>query len=206
MCDPLTITAVAVGSALAIGSSTTAIVGQNQAVKRQNQYSLAQAKAARDQQIRTAEVANQEAQRAADQNNTRLQEEERLAAQQAQRNQREGAQARSTLQTSAGENNVSGVAINALLADFYRQEANNNSSITQNILFKRNQTNFENESAYLRAQNTNKGMVAPLPFFQQGQGALSSAFQIGSSAVSGGLGGFNAAQGYQDFKTSKGIN
>lgn len=205
MCD-LGIGLAIAGLALSAGGTAAGVVGSNQAAQRQNQYTIAQARAADDQRRRNAEIANQDAQRTSDQNNLRLQEEERLAAQQAQRNQRDGAQARSTLATSAGENNISGLSVNALLADFYRQEANNASILDQNILFKRNQTQFNNETQFIRAQNAVNSMPEPLPFFQQGQSALGSALQIGSSGIGGALTGFNAATSYNNFKTSKGVN
>lgn len=204
MCGPIALGIA--GLALGAAGATTSVVGQNQAASRQNQYALAQARAADDQRRRNAEIANQDAQRTSDQNNLRLQEEERLAAQQAQRNQRDGAQARSTLATSAGENNVSGLSVNALLADFYRQEANNASILDQNILFKRNQTAFNNETQFIRAQNTVNSMPEPLPFFQQGQSALGSVFQIGSAGFGGAIGGLNLGASYNNYAASKAAN
>jgi cytochrome c556 len=89
---------------------------KNEEVKRTNafQEKVAEQGAA----LASANFKNQ-----ADQENYRQQQEDMAAAQTKQQNEKEAAKAKSTAAVAAGEAGVAGISVDALQADFNRQEA-----------------------------------------------------------------------------------
>lgn len=120
MCEPATLALLSLG--LTTAGTVSGVAGQAANAKAQS--------AANDEQadeIRKAELANY------DQLQIRQQQETQAAGQQVQANQTEAAKARSTATVAAGEAGVSGLSVEALLADLYGQEARFRDGVTQNL-------------------------------------------------------------------------
>lgn len=131
MCGPAAIPI----AALVISAAGTGyeVYQKNQEVNAQNKFQehVAEQGAA----LATANFKNQ-----ADQENYRQQQADQAAAQSKQQNQKEAAKAKSTAAVSAGEAGVAGISIDALQADFNRQEALFAGSVDTNRSWQRSQS------------------------------------------------------------------
>lgn len=193
MCEPATIIA-SVSAALALGSGVTSAIGASQQASRYNAYQQQQAQMQESVRQRNAALANQQARLQQEADLARFAEEQDANAQQKLATSQEARQARATTLTTAGEANVSGLSVEALLADVYRQEANNFSTLDNNLLFKRNQLSRSLEASTIRAENTANSVGSYIPQFQPGPSLIGSTLSIGANTLNAGLSGYQAGK------------
>jgi hypothetical protein len=129
MCDPASGIALA---SFAIGTASSYMRYQSE-VNASNQAGEAQNQAIRDQQAyqqKLIELENQRSMTEANAIRTRQLQEQQAMARERQKVSQAGASQRSTAIVSAGEAGVSGLSVDALLADFKMQELNYQESIS----------------------------------------------------------------------------
>jgi hypothetical protein len=129
MCDPASGIALA---SFAIGTASSYMQYQSQ-VNNANEMAEAQNQAIRDQQAyqqKLIELENQRSMTEANAIRTRQLQEQQAMARERQKVSQAGASQRSTAIVSAGEAGVSGLSVDALLADFKMQELNYQESIS----------------------------------------------------------------------------
>ncbi len=133
MCDAtaLIATSLIVGAA----SQYSQYEGQKQQAKGQYRYAKAAAEEGQALAKQNFQIANA-------QESERQREEDEAASQQTTQVRKEAAQARSTARVAAGEAGVSGLSVDALLADFDRQEAASTNSINRNRELSMRQSGF----------------------------------------------------------------
>lgn len=168
MCEPATIAAAAIAAVSALAQAKA----QNDSVKAQNVFEQN-----RFEQAKTNAEANFFAQAA--QANLRIQQEAEATSDQIQETNRQKAQARAQAVVSAGEAGVSGLSVDALLADFERSAARNNETARRNLEFIQQQT--EQDVKGLQAAAANQ-QIAVLPNIRGGQPGLVTALKVGSAA------------------------
>jgi len=163
MSDPVTMFAISTAMAAASGGA-----------------SLAAAKGNADAQTEANEIAAENALIARDSNYDQLNllaaQEKAAAEQQINQNQEELLKATATAETAAGESGVSGLSVDALLADMYGKSAQFEDNVTQNLENKEQQIGFELENAGRGYQST----INNLPTVQQPD-YLGTALSTGSS-------------------------
>ena len=128
MCDPASGIALA---SFAIGTASSYMQYQSQ-VNFANEQGEAQAQAIRDQQAYQQKLQQLEVQRSMTEANairTRQLQEQQMMARERQKVSQAGTAQRATAIVSAGEAGVSGLSVDALLADFKMQELNYQESI-----------------------------------------------------------------------------
>lgn len=152
MCGPGTIAAIATGitAVASIGSGITTYIGQASAAAAQQQAQNRMAQARYQQMVQARQLAEQSQQQESAQLNIRRQQEEVATANQIQNNQIQARQARARARVSAGESGVSGLSIEALYNDFYTQQALNDDAALQNLQFRQQQLDVEQEGIRTR--------------------------------------------------------
>ncbi len=152
MCDPITMVAAALGTA----QTVTGYIGERQAAAAQNAMARENQKAANANLVR--EYADVQ---------TRQIQEEDAAAVQKQDISREARAARATTMAAAGEAGVSGLSVDALLADVYGKEATAKDRISQNSGFTTSNLTREMDGLKAKAQDRINSMpwaTGPSPF------------------------------------------
>ncbi|WP_313196208.1 hypothetical protein [Shinella zoogloeoides] len=154
MCDPITIAVASFG----IGAVQTVVgyMGEQSAAKQQNEM-------VRENQRN----ANLNAAREYTDVQTRQIQEEDAAAVQKQDVAREARAARATTMAAAGEAGVSGLSVDALLADVYGKEATAKDRISQNTGFTTQNLTRELDGVKAKAQDRINSMPwasGPSPF------------------------------------------
>lgn len=152
MCDPITMVAAALGTA----QTVTGYIGERQAAAAQNAMVRENQKAANTNLVR--EYADVQ---------TRQIEEEDAAAVQKQDISRDARAARATTMAAAGEAGVSGLSVDALLADVYGKEATAKDRISQNSGFTTSNLTREMDGLKAKAQDRINSMpwaTGPSPF------------------------------------------
>lgn len=152
MCEPLTI----MTAALSAASTVTGFIGAQQQAKAQNQMVRENQKAANANLVR--EYADVQ---------TRQIQEEDAAAVQKQDLSREARAARATTMAAAGEAGVSGLSVDALLADVYGKEATAKDRILQNTGFTTHNLTREMDGLKAKAKDRINSMpwaTGPRPF------------------------------------------
>ncbi len=154
MCDPITMAV----SSFAIGAvqTVTGYMGEKQAAVTQNAMVRENQKAANANLVR--EYADVQ---------TRQIQEEDAAAVQKQDISREARAARATTMAAAGEAGVSGLSVDALLADVYGKEATAKDRISQNSGFTTSNLTREMDGLKAKAQDRINSMpwaTGPSPF------------------------------------------
>ncbi|MFB7147759.1 virion core protein, T7 gp14 family [Agrobacterium deltaense] len=152
MCDPITMVAAALGTA----QTVTGYMGERQAAAAQNAMVRENQKAANANLVR--EYADVQ---------TRQIQEEDAAAVQKQDLSREARAARATTMAAAGEAGVSGLSVDALLADVYGKEATAKDRISQNSGFTTANLTREMDGLKAKAQDRINSMpwaTGPSPF------------------------------------------
>ncbi|TRA85481.1 hypothetical protein EXN24_23650 [Rhizobium rhizogenes] len=152
MCDPITMVAAALGTA----QTVTGYMGERQAAAAQNAMVRENQKAANANLVR--EYADVQ---------TRQIQEEDAAAVQKQDLSREARAARATTMAAAGEAGVSGLSVDALLADVYGKEATAKDRISQNSGFTTSNLTREMDGLKAKAQDRINSMpwaTGPSPF------------------------------------------
>ena len=141
MSDPATMFAISTAMAAVTGGvSVAAAHGNAQAQTEVNEIATENAIEARD--------ANY------DQLHLLAQQERAAAEQQINQNQEELLKAEATAQTAAGESGVSGLSVDALLADMYGNSAQFEDNVTQNLENREQQINFERDNVSRGYQGT----------------------------------------------------
>ena len=116
MCEPVTLTALALGAA----SAGTQVMGQRQQAKTQAKVQKNASAAERQRYLQ--EVSSMRIQQG---------QEQVAAAQRIQESTRKAREARSTARVSAGEAGVAGLSVDALINDLTREEASYNFATQQ---------------------------------------------------------------------------
>jgi hypothetical protein len=154
MCNPAT-AVLALGALSIVTSAATGIiqyVGQRQQADAQAQYQAALMQA-RNQEIQdNMALANESFLQQSQQLHLRDQQEDESASQDIQKVQIEAAKARATARVAAGEAGVSGLSVDSLLADFYRQEDVFRESVRRNRQLGRLQTKEDIKGLRAQAQ------------------------------------------------------
>lgn len=120
MCEP---TSIAIASfALASASTVASYQGQMTAAKQQNAAFQENARRANAEVVRGYDVIGE-----------RSMQERASAARQIEDNRRDAQRARATMTAAAGESNVSGLSVEALLRDFYGRETDFNDRTFENL-------------------------------------------------------------------------
>lgn len=152
MCDPITMVAAALGTA----QTVTGYIGERQAAAAQNAMVRENQRASNANLVR--EYADVQ---------TRQIQEEDAAAVQKQDISREARAARATTMAAAGEAGVSGLSVNALLADVYGKETTAKDRISQNSGFTTSNLTREMDGLKAKAQDRINSMpwaTGPSPF------------------------------------------
>lgn len=171
MCSPTGLAA----SSLAIGtaSSAASFIGQSQA-------SQARAEAANQRARRVNREANAAFLRQSAAENRRLSQQADATSQQLQRTESEARRAQARANVQAAEQGVSGNSVEALLADFDRQQAQRAEAIRQNFQFQVEQS--EQNKRGFRAQ-AERRIASSRPGPTQMPSPIAAGLQIGSSAI-----------------------
>ena len=135
MCEPATAMLV-----LSVASTAAGLYGQQQQAKAQNAYNEQQAK--NTMEAYRANLA---------QTNLMQSQEQAAATQKINENNRAAEAARAKALVSAGESGISGLSVDALLADLSGEQARYNESVNQN---------YENASMAIDNQRTNARVTA----------------------------------------------
>ena len=181
MCDPVSIAVVT--AAASIASTGASFYAQSQqadaeAAFQQQQFEL------------TSEASRRNFYNQAVQSNLRISQEEEAGAQERQGREAERARARATAEVAAGAAGVSGLSVDALLADYDRSALMRDQTTRRNLALFRQQTGQELRG--LRAQAVNRATQA-LPSPVQRPSALAAGLQITGQ----GLSGYTSARGIQ---------
>jgi hypothetical protein len=190
MCPPGLLAAAApwlTGLTIATGIAGTVagFVGQSQQAHAQASYQ-AQMVQARNAQM----SANNQAALEAFNNQQRQTllgqtEQDTANSQKTNQKQTEMLQAEARARTSAGEAGVSGVSVDALLNDFYRQEAVFRDSVRQNSEFGNLRTQSDLAAYRQTAQARMANLQPYIPTRVHGPSALGAGLQIATDTISG---------------------
>lgn len=205
MCEPISATTAAVLSGLAIVASTASgivgYIGQSQAASQQAAYQSALAQQ-RNQQIAENQRLAQEAYlQQSQQINLRQQQEEEKTSQETQSAQIEAMQARARARVASGEAGVSGLSVDNLIADFYRQEDVYKQSVQRNVEFSRQQSQEDIKGLRSQAEGRYQAIQPYLPEPIARPSFLGTALQIGANAA---LQSSSAVSQYRLNKLTKG--
>ena len=171
MCDPSAL----IGLALGVAQTVTGYAGEQQAAAQHNAM-VRQNQEAAQANLRQEYTAVQ----------TRQLQEEDAAAVEKQSVSREARGARATAMVAAGESGVSGLSVDALLADIYGKEAEYKDRVTQNTGFTTQNLTAEMQGLRAKAQDR----INSIPT-RNGPNPLAAALKIGSSAL-GAYDGYRA--------------
>lgn len=148
MSDPFTMFLIQAGTAAASGA-----------------VSLASAAGNASAQSDANEIAKQNSIEARDANYDQLhlmaQQSQASAEQQIFENDTEALQATERAKVSAGESGVTGLSVDALLADMYGRQARFNDNVTQNLENQQQQIGFEMENAARTSQSQINSLPTP---------------------------------------------
>lgn len=128
----------AAGLIIALGSTAIAYYEQDENVKAQN-------KITRQTAAEGAELAAESFRQQAKQVRQKDQQSAIAATQELTQSAKQAAEARATARVSAGEAGASGVSVDNLIADYYRQEAGYKNSVETNLAWEQSQSNMELE-------------------------------------------------------------
>jgi len=154
MCEPATISLALGGLAIATSAATGIVsyIGQSQQASAQASYQAQLAQARNQEILDNARLAQESYLQQAQQLNLRQQQEDEKASQNIQQTRLDAAQARATTRVATGEAGVSGLSVDNLLRDFYRQEDVFNESVRRNRDFSRLQTQEDIKGLQAQAQ------------------------------------------------------
>ncbi len=188
MCEPATISLALGGLAIATSAATGIVsyVGQSQQAAAQAAYQSQVAQVQNQQILENARLANESFLRQSEQENLRQQQEGEKAGQEIQQTQIEAAQARARARVAAGEAGVSGLSVDSLFADFYRQEDVFRESVRRNQDFSRlqSQENIKGFRAQAQGRIASIRPYVPEPVVRPS--FLGTALQIGSDVFTRG--------------------
>ena len=184
MCELATIitaTSLAITAATAI---TTPIAAAGQA-KQQAAYQQQLANRQYEQQMEARRSAQRSAQLQNYQLNLRQSQEQEATSQKLQRNRIEALEAQSKARVSAGEAGVSGLSVDNLYNDFFRQQALSDDAALQNLSYTTQQIGIEKERVRAGAMNQINSVQGYIPTPINGPSILGSTLSgLGSVAGS----------------------
>jgi hypothetical protein len=205
MCEPISATTAAVLSGLAIVTSTVAgivgYVGQQQQANQQAAYQSALVQQRNQQILENQRLAQESYLQQAQQVNVRQQQEEEKSSQELQSVQIEALQARARARVASGEAGVSGLSVDNLIADFYRQEDFYKQGVMRNVEMSRQQSKEDIKGLRAEAQGRVQSIQPYLPEPVARPSLLGAALQIGTSALTQSAG---AVSQYKLNKLTKG--
>jgi hypothetical protein len=187
MCEPTTIMLTLGGLAIATGvaGTITSAVGQANAAAAQNNYQAALARQRNQQITENNRLASEAYNRQAAQENLKFQQQRDAAAQNLQKNQVLALQARARTRVAAGEAGVSGIAVDQLMGDFYRQEALFRDATAQNLEYGDIQRGFNLEGYKAEAEGRVNSIQPHLPTKTEGPSFIGTALQVGKDVFGG---------------------
>jgi hypothetical protein len=186
MCEPVTVAVLSgLAIATAVGGTIVSAVGQARAAGAQNNYQAALARQRNQQIVENNRLASEAYNRQAAQENLKFQQQRDAAAQNLQKNQVLALQARARTRVAAGEAGVSGVAVDQLLGDFYRQEALFRDATSQNLEFGDIQRGFNMEGYKAEAEGRVNALQPHLPTKTEGPSFIGTALQVGRDIFGG---------------------
>jgi hypothetical protein len=187
MCEPISATTAAVLSGLAIVASTASgivgYIGQQQAANQQASYQSALAQQRNQQIVENQRLAQESYLRQAQQVNIRQQQEEEKASTELQSTQIEAMQARARARVASGEAGVTGLSVDSLIADFYRQEDFYKQGVQRNVAFSRQQSQEDIKGLRAEAEGRYQALQPYLPEPIARPSFLGTALQIGANAA-----------------------
>lgn len=187
MCEPISATTAAVLSGLAIVASTASgivgYIGQSQTANQQAAYQSALAQQRNQQILENQRLAQESYLRQAQQVNIRQQQEEEKASSELQSTQIEAMQARARARVASGEAGVTGLSVDSLIADFYRQEDFYRQGIQRNVAFSRQQSQEDIKGLRAEAEGRYQAIQPYLPEPITRPSFLGTALQIGANAA-----------------------
>ena len=205
MCEPISATAAAVLSGLAIVTSTvTGIVGYAGQQQQANQQAAYQATLVQQRNQQIAEnqrLAQQSYLQQANQFNFKQQQEAEKASQAIQTTQVDALQAKARARVAAGESGVSGLSVENLLADFDRQDAVYRDSVRHNLQYSRLQYQEDIKGLRAQAEGRYQEMQPYLPEPITRPSFLGTALSIGTNAFTQGA---STVSSYRLNKLTKG--
>ena len=199
MCEPATIS-LALGGLAIVTSAATGIasyVGQSRQAQADAAYQTQLAQARNQEILENARLANEAYLRQSEQLNLRQQQESEQASQNIQKGQIDAAKQRATARVAAGEAGVSGLSVESLFADYYRQEDVFKESVRRNREFSHLQA--EEDKKGFRAQA--EGRIAQVrPYLAQPvthPSLMGTVLQIGTDVATRGS---NLVDKYKSYK------
>jgi hypothetical protein len=151
-------TIAAAGLVLALASTAYTTYDADQKTKAQNNIN----QKAADEGAALAEASFKQQ---AGQVRLRDQQEANAASQEQVANTKRAAAARATERVSAGESGASGVSVDNLISDFYRQEAGYKDAVTQNL--EMSQAQSTQDLLGLRAGATDRAIASRRPMLER---------------------------------------
>lgn len=142
MCDPVSATAAAAGGAQ-MGQAVLGYFGQREDAanaKKYNKRLMLQTKQAYLDDVTAIE--------------TRLDQSQKAAAMELSQVAIARKKAQASARVSAAEAGVSGISVDALMADYLRTEATHKDAVLQNLEWEKAQAGFEKKAAAAKATNT----------------------------------------------------
>lgn len=179
MCEPVSIAM----AAMAVVGSLAQSKAQNDAIEADNAFQT-------ERFNQTQDNANKNFLQQAAQANLRLVQEEEAGSQEIQKTNIQKAHAKADATVSAGEAGVSGISVDALLADFSRSADSNNEATRRNLDFIGDQTQKDIEGFATAAANQ---QIKVLPNLRSGESSFVSLLKAGGAGASayGAAGGFD---------------
>ena len=175
MCEPTTL--ILLSTAVSAASTGLGFIAQSQQAAAEEEFQQRQFEITRANSNRN--FLNQ-----ATQSNLRISQEEEAAQGERQAREIDRAQTVSSARVAAGEAGVSGISVDALLADFNRSASTRDQTTRRNVSLFRQQSGLELEGLAAQAANRTAGAL-PRPV--QRPSLLGAGLQIGGTLASGGL-------------------
>ena len=160
---------------MAAGSTVASYVGQQQSVKDQNAYQ-------KEMQRRVTTLALGDYRRTIDSLDLRLDQERSVAVQDQMVNTAESNKVKASAQVAAGEANVAGNSVNALMHDFDAQASANKVILSNNLGMLAEQLQMDKLASQSDALSRIAG-AQPAPI--RGPSLAASAMTVGSQLLSG---------------------
>ena len=181
MCDPVTLTAVSIG--MSVVTAGAKYMGEQQQAESQANYQQELGRARNEQMLDNANRANEEYLRTTMEYNRREREEGLKTADEKEKVSRVALEEREAAKLAAAEAGVAGLSVDALVSDYYRDEARSHDRLDQN----KGIVVSEIESRKEAAQRTAEGRIGsiqpfvPSPITQPS--FLGSALEVGIKGV-----------------------
>lgn len=190
MCLPdggASIALAALSIATSVAGGVVGAIGQRQQAQAQANYQAQMAEARNQQILQNQRRAALDYQKQSEAINARQGQEEKAAANQIFNAQTEARRLQAEQVVSSGEAGVSGLSIDALMADFERQQLNQSETIRQQRDFSSFNAQLQKEALQRRAENLGNTIQPYIPSPVAGPNMFGQALSIGGNALSTGL-------------------